>query len=171
MTNKVTYYREVKASERLPKIEDSYIIIINGVKSAAEFHLYDNPQPHLHIKPNMWTKDDRHGYEYEVCPGSWLEPIEITGIEESFYKHGLSIPNHPEERTFTLAEFKEAVLTSKGIETTEEEIDKEFIVWELKEEAPIPDPNNPDNREFYLRLEAWRECANWLLSKLKGDGL
>jgi len=72
----MTTYIEVDPAVELPTIEDTYFILINGVKGMAEFHVYENLQPHLHMKPGMWTRDDRNGYEYEVKPGSWLKPID-----------------------------------------------------------------------------------------------
>jgi len=79
-----------------------------------------------------------------------LEPIDITDIEEAYYKHGLSVPNH-EERAFTLAEFKEAVLSAKGI--TEEWIEKELN----------------DRFPYGIAEHAYIDVAEMILSKLKGD--
>jgi len=44
----------------------------------------------------------------------------------------------------------------------DDEIDLAFHVEELGEELPIPNPNDPDSRDYYLRLESWRSCANYL---------
>jgi len=40
--------------------------------------------------------------------------------------------------------------------------DLAFHVSELGEEKPIPNPNDPDNREYYLRLESWRGAIEYM---------
>ena len=142
-------YREVKASERLPKSNGEYVVHLKanlGFDLMNYWASYDAESSPV----EDYYNDEQLKDDWINTVEFWLEPIDTTDIEEAYYKHGLSVPNH-EERAFTLAEFKEAVLSAKGI--TEEEIEEILRGTIYFQQGKIH----------------YESAAKAILSKLKGD--
>ena len=146
------YYRKVKCEDRLPTIEDNYFVFINGVKREAEFHLYEKTPGHMIIKANTWTRDDRHGYEYEVSPGEWLEPCPPPQLDrEKVMEVMKQLEGNYLVSSATIDKMVD-MICSPSTQPKEDNFDASF--WKrLKtfvEEVQVGDPMSEDEKDMIL---------------------